>query len=196
MDVDNFFDETDVATLLLMSTCIQDEMAELDSARLANDLSAESIDTGVDSVFSMDITFVICQSIELMNSLEALDRRIAQLEQARSRPEPYRVSNEDQALIKSLVSENAEREIDHAYAMKLQEMLNKGTVVNMTLSVEQLLDGNTISRMKVSLSRRETSSSNPQSSRISTNTTRISKICRLFSISLRSLVTCQQQTSR
>lgn len=149
MDVDNFFDETDVATLQLMSTCIQDEMAELESARLAYDLSADSIDAGVDSVFTMDITFIICQSIELTNSLEALDRRIAQLEQARSRPEPYRVSNEDQILIKTLVSENAEREIDHAYALKLQEMMNKGTVVNLTLSVERLLDGNTISRLRV-----------------------------------------------
>jgi hypothetical protein len=149
MEVDNFFDETDVATLLLMSTCIQDEMVELESARLAYELSADVMETGVDSVFTMDITFIVCQSIELANSLESLDRRIAQLEQARSRPQPYRTSNEDQELIKTLVSENAAREIDHAYAMKLQEMMDKGTVINMTLSVEQLIDGNTISRMRV-----------------------------------------------
>ena len=124
-------------------------MAELESARLAYSLSADSIDAGVESVFVMDITFIICQSLELSNSLEALDRRIAQLEQARSQPEPYRVSNEDQALIKTLVTENADREIDHAYARELQKMYNKGTVVNLTLSVEQLLDGNTISRLKV-----------------------------------------------
>jgi hypothetical protein len=149
MEVDNFFDETDVATLLLMSTCIQDEMVELESARLTYELSADVMETGVDSVFTMDITFIVCQSIELANSLESLDRRIAQLEQARSRPQPYRTSNEDQELIKTLVSENAAREIDHAYAMKLQEMMDKGTVINMTLSVEQLIDGNTISRMRV-----------------------------------------------
>lgn len=135
-----------------MSTCIQDEIAELESARLAYDLSAESIDTGVDSVFTVDITFIVCQSIELLNSLEASDRRIAQLEQARNRPEPYRVSHEDQTLIKTLVFKNAEREVDHAYAVKLQEIINKGTGGS-TLSVEQLLDGNTISRLKVCLYR-------------------------------------------
>lgn len=149
MDANNFFDETDVATLLLMSTCIQDEMVELESARLAYELSADAMETGVDSVFTMDITFIVCQSIELANSLEALDRRIAQLEQARSRPQPYRTSDEDQALIKTFVAENAAKELDFEYAKKLQEMMNKGTVVSVTLSVEQLLDGNTISRMRV-----------------------------------------------
>lgn len=152
MEINIFFDETDVTTLLVMSTCVQDEMIELESARMAYELSADGFDSAVDSVFSMDLTVVLCQMIELQNSLEALDRRIAQLEQARERPEPYRVSNEDQALIRELVTENADMEVDHAYAGRLQQMENQGTRVDVGLTAQVLLDKNTISRMKVSTS--------------------------------------------
>jgi hypothetical protein len=151
MEVNIFIDETDVATLLLMSTCVQDEMTELESARVAYELSIEfdDIHAAVDSVFTMDITIVLCQMIELQNSLEALDRRIAQLEQARARPEPYRVSGEDQALIRELVVAKADVEVDRVYAQRLQEMENKGQRVGDGLAVEQVFDANTISRMKV-----------------------------------------------
>ncbi|KAJ9095776.1 hypothetical protein QFC20_006571 [Naganishia adeliensis] len=148
MEVNIFIDETDVATLLLMSTCVQDEMTELDSARVAYELSIDDVDAAVDSEFTMEITVVLCQMIELQNSLEALDRRIAQLEQARARPEPYRVSGEDQALIRELVTVNADIDVDRVYAQRLQEMENKGQRVGDGLGVEQVFDMNTISRMK------------------------------------------------
>lgn len=151
MEVNIFIDETDVATLLLMSTCVQDEMTELDSARVAYELSIDDVDAAVDSVFTMEITVVLCQMIALQTSLEALDRRIAQLEQARARarPEPYRVSGEDQALIRELVTVNADVEVDRVYAQRLQEMENKGQRVGDGLGVEQVFDVSTISRMKV-----------------------------------------------
>lgn len=150
MEVNIFIDETDVPTLLLMLTCVRDEMSELESARVAYELSIDEVHAAVGSVFTMDITVVLCQMIELQNSMEALDRRIAQLEQARARPEPYRVSQQDQALIKELVTENAEVEVDHVYARRLQEMENKGQRVGDGLVLNQLFDANAISRMKVS----------------------------------------------
>jgi hypothetical protein len=150
MEVNIFIDETDVPTLLLMLNCVQDEMSELESARVAYELSIDEVDTAVDSVFTMDITVVLCQIIELQNSMEALDRRIAQLEQARARPEPYRVSEQDQAVIKELVTENADVEVDRVYAQRLQDMENKGQRVGEGLVVDQLFDANAISRMKAS----------------------------------------------
>ncbi|KAJ9125428.1 hypothetical protein QFC22_000389 [Naganishia vaughanmartiniae] len=148
MQANHFFDETDVTTLLLMSTYVQDEMAELQSACIAYELSAEGITVSVDSVFDMDITIIVCQMSELENSLAALDRRIAQLEQARSRPEPYRVSQDDALMISVLVSENATIEVDKSYAMLLQNMENQGRRAD-GVDATQVLDENTISRLKV-----------------------------------------------
>ncbi|KAJ9128128.1 hypothetical protein QFC24_000420 [Naganishia onofrii] len=147
MQANQFFDETDVTTLLLMSTCVQDEMAELQNACIAYELSAEGMTVSVDSVFDIDITTVVCQMSELENSLAALDRRIAQLEQARSRPEPYRVSDDDAILISVLVSENATLEVDKSYARRLQEMMNQGKRVD-GVQVNQVLEENTISRLR------------------------------------------------
>jgi hypothetical protein len=152
LQANQFFDETDVTTLLLMSTCVQDEMAELQSACIAYNLCAEGITVSVDSVFELDITVIVCQMSELENSLAALDRRIAQLEQARSRPEPYRVSDDDVALINTMVSENAILEVDKSYARRLQEMENQGRRAD-GVRAEQVLDENTISRLKVSRER-------------------------------------------
>jgi hypothetical protein len=149
MQANHFFDETDVTTLLLMSTCVQDEMAELQNACIAYELSAEGMTVSVDSVFDIDITIIVCQMSELENSLAALDRRIAQLEQARSRPEPYRVSDDDAILISVLVSENATLEVDKSYARRLQEMMNQGKRVD-GVQVNQVLEENTISRLRVS----------------------------------------------
>ncbi|KAJ9093595.1 hypothetical protein QFC19_008262 [Naganishia cerealis] len=151
MQANQFFDETDVTTLLLMSTCVQDEMAELHSACIAYQISGEGITDSVDSVFGLDITIIVCQLSELENSLAALDRRIAQLEQARSRPEPYRVSNDDAALIRALVSDNAALEVDKLYAKRLGEMERQGKGRQADgVVANQLFDENTISRLKVS----------------------------------------------
>ncbi|KAJ9109143.1 hypothetical protein QFC21_000471 [Naganishia friedmannii] len=141
MQANQFFDESDVTTLLLMSTCVQDEMSELQSACIAYELSAEGITVSVDSVFDMDITIIVCQMSELENSLAALDRRIAQLEQARSRPEPYSVSEDDAVLISVLVSENATLEVDKTYARRLQEMENQGRRAD-GVDASQVLDEN------------------------------------------------------
>lgn len=146
MEVNIFIDETDVPTLLLMLNCVQDEMSELESARVAYELSIDEVHAAVDSVFTMDITVVLCQMIELQNSIEALDRRIAKLEDERAEREPYKVPEQDQASIKDLVTENTVFEVDQAYARRLQEMENKGERVDDGLVVDQLFDASAISR--------------------------------------------------